>query len=86
MSGKIETNRTTVGTTAAYVITGSRDWAEIANYGTVDVYGKYDAVATDSNYDFIISPNFAKTWDEGLDNRVSLVTASGTAICSVESN
>lgn len=87
MAGKIKSNKTTVSATAAYVIRGKRDWAEITNTdASITIKGRYDAVADSSNWDFTIPPYTTKTWDAGLSNNISLVTDSSTAVATVESN
>lgn len=85
MAGKISSNKITVSTSAQYGVQGDRDWVEMTNTdAAVTVYGRYDAVASSSNWDFIIPAGTAKTWDKGLSNNVSLATDSGTAVLTIE--
>lgn len=85
MSGKIETNKITASTSAQYALMGDRDWVEISNTGSEDVYGRYDADASSSDWDFKIVAGATKTWDRGCGNRISVATSSSTSVITVES-
>lgn len=84
MTGVIKSNKSTISTTALNGHEGRSEWVEMSNTGTEDVYGRYDAVASSSDWDFKIIAGATKTLDKGCKNTISLATDSGTSVLTIE--